>query len=104
MQSPGTPTLSITGPTIASAVTFVPGAYYLQAVSGTAAMTLMALPYEGFTGSLRFRPTAIFTWATGGTPTTVNKAFGLAGSAVVGKIVEFTYDVFAGLWYPSYIA
>jgi hypothetical protein len=104
ISTPGTPTLQIIGPTIASAVTFVSGGYYMQAVSGVAAMTLMALPYDGFSGSLKFRPTGIFTWATGGAATAVNKPFGLAGTAVVGKVLEFVYDIYSGLWYPSYIA
>jgi hypothetical protein len=81
--SPGTETQIITGPTIASAVSFVPGAWYLQPVSGTAAIATIGLPYPGFSGSLNFRPTAIFTFVTGGTPTAVQKAIALAGSAVV---------------------
>lgn len=104
ITTPGTETLLITGPTIASAVTFVPGAYWLQPVSGVAAMSLMAIPYPGFSGTMNFRPTGIFTWVTGGVVTATNKPFGLAGTAVVGKVLSFFFDPFSQLWYPSYIA
>lgn len=104
ITTPGTETLAITGPTIASAVAFVPLAYWLQPVSGTAAIATIGIPYPGFSGTMNFRPTGIFTWVTGGTPTAVNKAIALAGTAVVGKVLSFFYDPYSALWYPSYIA
>lgn len=102
----GGPSQSVKGPDIASAagaLASAPGAY-LTAVSGVLAITLIPLPYEGFSGTVAFRPTGIFTGATGGVATSTNKPIGLAFTAVVGKILFLTYDPVTALWYPSYTA
>lgn len=103
LVSPATPTKGITGATIASAATIAP-TRLLHPVSGTAAISLITLPYAGFAGMLYLRPTGIFTLATGGTPTTLNKPVGLAATAVVGKILGVFYDPTTDLWYPTYTA
>jgi hypothetical protein len=101
----GTLTQGVKGVDVASAAGLiaVPGAY-LTLVSGTAAITLIPLPYPGFHGTLAFRPTGAFTGATGGTATATNKPIGLAFTAVVGKILFMTFDPVSDLWYPSYTA
>lgn len=99
----GTQTNGIEGATLASAATITP-THGLHAVSGTTEITLVALPYPGFAGTIRLRPTGVFTGATGGVATSVNKPVGLAFTAVVGKILELTYSPAAGLWYPSYVS
>ena len=73
---------------------------YLTVISGALAITTIGLPWEGFTGTVAFRPTGAFTGATGGTTTATAGAIGLAFTAVVGKILFLTYD--GALWYPSY--
>lgn len=104
-SSPGTPTLGIEGATLASsAVTSLALTSLLHAVSGVAAQALMDLPFAGFSGFVALRPTAIWTWVTGGTATATSKAFGLAGTAVVGKVNIFTFVPSTVLWYPNYIA
>ncbi len=101
----GTNTQGIKGGDIASAAgaITVPQAY-LSVISGVAAITLIPLPYTGFAGTIAVRPTGIFTGATGGTATSVNKPVGLAFTSVVGKILFLTYDNVSELWYPSYTA
>lgn len=101
---PGTDTNPITTADVASAVAMPAPAAKIQRVSGTAAMTTLGLPWPDFEGHVVFIPTAIFTWATGGAAaTTLAAPFGLAGSAVVGKALWFTFLRSTGLWYPSYI-
>ena len=105
VTTPGTPTLGIEGATLASSAgTSLAITSFIHAVSGVAAQVLMDIPYVGFAGVVALRPTAIFTWATGGAATATSKAFGLAGTAVVGKINYFCYVPSTGLWYPTYIA
>lgn len=90
---------------VASAVAMPAPLARIQRVSGTAAMTTLGLPWPDFEGDVVFIPTAIFTWATGGAAaTTLAAPFGLAGSAVVGKALVFSFLRSTGLWYPSYIA
>lgn len=71
--------------------------YPITRVSGTNAITGLTVPYNGFQGTIILIPTGIFTWTTA-----TNIA--LAGTAVVGKAIHFTYDPYADKWYPSYIA
>jgi hypothetical protein len=106
LTSPGTPTLGIEGATLASsAVTSLAITSYTHAVSGVAAQVLADLPYAGFAGTVALRPTGIFTWVTGAAgATSTSRGFGLAGTAVVGKVLFMTYVPSAGLWYPSYTA
>jgi hypothetical protein len=105
-STPGTPTLNVEGATLASsAVTSLAVTSFTHAVSGVAAQVLMDIPYVGFAGIVVIRPTGIFTWVTGAAgATATSRGFGLAGTAVVGKIIAFVYVPSTGLWYPSVIA
>lgn len=71
----------------------------LFTVSGTSAITGFVSPV-GFnkSGGFCMIPTGTFTWTTG------DASIGLAGTAVVGKVLCFTYDQASGKWYPDYIA
>lgn len=71
--------------------------YPITRVSGTNAITGLTVPYNGFNGTIILLPTGIFTWTTA-----TNIA--LAGTAVVGKALSFTYDPYSAKWHPSYIA
>lgn len=71
--------------------------YPITRVSGVAAITGITVPYPGFAGRITFIPTGVFTW-------TIATNIGLAGTAVVGKALDFVYLPGAGKWYPSYIA
>jgi len=102
---PGADSSPITTADVASAVAMPAPLARQQRVSGTAAMTTLGLPWPDFEGDVVFIPTAVFTWATGGAAaTTLAAPFALAGSAVVGKALTFTFHRATGLWYPSYIA
>lgn len=68
-----------------------------QRVTGALAVTGIALPFADFGGTISVFPTGAFTWTTA-----TNIA--LAGTAVVGKQLDFTYFPPTGKWYPSYIA
>ena len=100
---PGTRTRGIKGPDLASAATIAP-TYGLNVVSGVAAISLITLPYTDFSGPLWFRPTGVWTLATGGVASGLDKPVGLAATSVVGKIMGVFYDPAAGLWYPTYTA
>lgn len=101
----GFDTSIISGADVASAVAMPIPLQRVQRVSGTAAMTTLGLPWPDFEGDVVFIPTAVFTWATGGAAaTTLAAPFALAGSAVIGKALTFTFLRITGLWYPSYIA
>jgi len=71
--------------------------YPVTVVSGTQAMVNITVPYPSFQGRITLLPTAIFTWTAAGN-------IALAGSAVVGKALDFIYNPVTGKWYPSYIA
>lgn len=92
----GGPNNRVVGDVIASAATIAPE-YLITPISGTVAVVTITLPYDGFAGVIYLRPTGIFTWTTAGN-------IGLAGTAVVGKMLAMTYDSVAGKWYPSYTA
>lgn len=64
--------------------------------SGTAAITGFTIPVGFKSGSFSIVPTGAFTWTTAGN-------IGLAGTAVVGRILTFTWDAAAGKFYPSYV-
>jgi hypothetical protein len=84
-------------PTIASATTITPYSELVQ-VSGTTAIDTITVPATGgFSTALYVVPTGIFTWTTNGN-------IGLAGTAVVGKLIVFVYSKVAGKWYPSVVA
>lgn len=92
----GGPQCAFVGPTLASAATIAPVSQ-LTPVSGTTAIDTITVPLTGFQGVIALRPTGVFTWTTNGN-------IGLAGTAVVGKILYMFYDPVAGKWYPSYVA
>jgi len=84
-------------PTLASAATFTP-LHRSQFVSGVAAIGTINVPSWVSNGTrVTFIPTGLFTWTAAGN-------IALAGNAVVNKALDFTYDVQAAKWYPSYIA
>lgn len=97
-QSIGGPQLSLDGGSKAS-VAGVLGAPtgYITRITGVLAITGITVPYAGFQGTICFIPEGIFTWTNA-----TNIA--LAGTAVVGKALYFTYLPATGKWYPSYIA
>lgn len=66
-------------------------------VSTVAAIVDIVVPYPGFQGRITLLPTAAFTWTAAGN-------IALAGTAVVGKALDFIYDPTSIKWYPSYIA
>lgn len=89
----GTPVL---GSTVASPAGVLTPTGTVFKVSGTNAITGITLPAGAAPGfTLAIEPTGIFTWTTA-----TNIA--VAGTAVVGKILYFTWD--GAKWAPSYIA
>jgi len=74
---------------------------YITTVSGALAMTLIPLPWPGFSGTIVFIPTGAFTGATGGVATAVNKPIAKAFTAVVGQALALTYSSASGMWHPS---
>ncbi len=87
---------NIVGAILASAATIAP-THGVHVVSGTVAIVTITLPWDGFAGDITFLPTGIFTWTTAGN-------IALAGTAVVGKALKFTYNPVTAKWYPSYVA
>lgn len=86
-------------PTLASAAALAPVAP-VTIVSGTAAIANITVPKRvkrAGGGRITLIPTGIFTWTAAGN-------IALAGTAVVGKALEFLYDKTTNKWYPSYIA
>jgi len=69
----------------------------IHRVTGALAITGITVPFVGFSGDIILIPTGAFTWTTA-----TNIA--LAGTAVVGKALVFTYVPATNKWYPSYIA
>lgn len=84
------------GTAIASATTIAPTAP-IHHITGTAAIVNITAPSD-LTGSvgamLTLIPDGIFTWTNGGN-------IAIAGTAVVGKAINFTYDPGTTKWYPS---
>lgn len=64
--------------------------------SGTAAITGFTVPVGFQSGGFCQVPTGAFTW-------TATNNIGLAGTAVVGRVLCWTYDQAAGKFYPSYV-
>lgn len=82
---------------IASATTIAPKQEVVR-VSGVAAIVNITVPsVTGFSTVLYVIPTGIFTWTAAGN-------IGLAGTAVVGKLIVFVYSKAASKWYPSVVA
>lgn len=102
-RGPGGLQQSVVDPTVLASTTAMPAPNALiTTVSGTVAVTTIAIPWSGFTGKITYIPTGAFTGATSGTATDTAKPIGLAFTAVVGKALDLTFD---GLkWYPNYVA
>lgn len=95
-QSPGGLQKGIYGgvtASVAGVITFPTG--LIHAVSGALAITGITVPYVGFQGMIIVIPQAAFTWTAAGN-------IGLAGTAVIGKLIIFVYD--GTKWWPSVIA
>ena len=89
---------SLDGGTVASLAGVLPAPTgFMTVVSGALALTGIALPYATFAGMICLIPTGTFTWTAAGN-------IALAGTAVVGKALYFTYLPSTAKWYPSYIA
>jgi hypothetical protein len=83
--------------TMASVAGVITPNYPITVVSGALAITGITVPYADFQGRITFLPTGAFTWTNA-----TNIA--LAGTAVVGKALDFVYNPVTAKWYPSYIA
>lgn len=83
--------------TIAAPVTIVSGALAITGISAPSNLANAAAGASGYGARITFIPTGIFTW-------TVATNIALAGTAVVGKALDFTYDSVTNKWYPSYTA
>ena len=88
--------------TVASTTAMPAPRALVSTVSGTVAVTTIAIPWPGFTGVIKYIPTGAFTGATGGTATDTAKPVGLAFTAVVGRVLELVFD--GTKWYPSYVS
>ena len=64
-------------------------------VTGTAAITGFTMPVGFAGGSFTIIPDGAFTWTTAGN-------IAIAGTAVVGVPITFTYDSYLGKFYPAY--
>lgn len=96
-SSVGTLCATSVAPTIASATTIAPTAA-ITFVSGTTTVTTITAPsWMGNGGRITLIPTGVWAWTAA-----VNIA--LAGTSVVGKALDFTWDAGTSKWYPSYIA
>lgn len=95
--SPGGPAKGIYGGVVASlaGVLVLPGDALMYTISGALAITGIQVPYTGFQGIIILIPSGTFTWTTA-------TNIGLAGTAVVGKIIIMAYD--GTKWWPSVIA
>lgn len=82
--------------TMASPAGVITPNYEVTVVSGTNAITGITVPFAGFQGRVTFLPTGAFTW-TDATNIVV------AGTAVVGRALDFTYNPVTAKWYPSYV-
>ncbi len=69
---------------------------YVLTDTGTAAMTGITVPYNGFQGKISIFPGGAFTWTTA-----TNIA--VAGTAVANRLLEFHYNPYSAKWYPSYV-
>lgn len=65
----------------------------MNRVGGVGNLSSITLPYAGFTGSLSFIPTAVWTASTGGN-------IGKGSTSIVGQAMVWTFD--GNLWWPSY--
>lgn len=82
--------------TVASAAGTITPSGPLFSVSGTAAITGFVVPVGFKSGSFSIIPTGNFTWTTAGN-------IGLAGTAVTGRVLTFTWDASSSKFLPSYV-
>lgn len=82
--------------TVASAASAILPSGPAFSVSGTAAVTGFTIPVGGVAASFKIFPTGNFTWTTAGN-------IGLAGTAVTGRVLEFTWDHTSSKYLPSYV-
>jgi hypothetical protein len=82
--------------TLTAPVTIVSGALAITGINVPPSLSFGTTP-AGYGGRLTIIPTGAFTWTTA-----TNIA--VAGTAVVGKALDFTYDSVTNKWYPSYVA
>jgi hypothetical protein len=83
--------------TVASAASAITPSGPLFTVSGTAAVTGFNIPVGfSYSGGFCVAPTGAFTWTTAGN-------IGLAGTAVVGRVLCFTWNNTSSKWLPSYV-
>lgn len=85
---------------LASAATVAP-THAISRVTGTTAINTITKPdvFSSGTntgGRITFIPAAAFTWTTAGN-------IALAGTAVVGRALDFVYLTGLDKWYPSYV-
>lgn len=84
------------GTTVASTAGVITPTGIVFTVSGTAAITGIAVPKGFIPGmSIKVTPSGVFTW-------TAATNISLAGTAVVGKVIIFVWN--GTSWFPSYIA
>lgn len=97
-RTPGGSQDSLDGGTTASVAGTMPAPTGRQTiVSGALAIVNITLPWATFSGDIIYLPTGVFTWTAAGN-------IALAGTAVVGKALVFTWHPATAKWYPSYIA
>jgi hypothetical protein len=82
--------------TLASATTIVPKTEVVRITGATAIVNITVPSVSGFSTVIFVIPVGIFTWTAAGN-------IGLAGTAVVGKLIVFVYSKSQGKWYPSVI-
>ncbi len=88
----------VEGAAVASASTITPTGPIFHVTGTTAIATINAPTFCSLTQaacSIRVIPDGAFTTTTGGN-------IALASTAVVDRVIEFTYDGTAAKWYPSY--
>lgn len=83
--------------TIASATTISPLTELVRITGTTAIVNIRPPKNGGFSTLLYVIPTGTFTWTTAGN-------IGLAGTAVVGKLIVFAFSKSQNKWYPSVVA
>ena len=83
--------------TLASATTLTPTTEVVRVTGVTAIVNITVPATSNFSTVLYVIPTGIFTWTAAGN-------IGLAGTAVVGKLIIFVYSRSQKKWYPSVIA
>ena len=97
---PGGPAHNVSGGLVASAIAQPAPRGAIVRISGTAELTTIDLPYEGFEGVIWLIPTGAFTGATGGTATATAKPIAKAFTAIAAVAFPIVYCKDTGLWYP----